>query len=315
MTMQKTSEVYKKLYHYTNWDGLHGILKNQSLWATHCKFLNDYSEISLFKPNLIKFLRPYFAGVITDNGSLDTFAEHYVEALYDLLGHELYIASFCSEHNKEKEENEYVNNNGLLSQWRGYGKDGGFALVFSAQELDKILRLEADRFNTYSILSHIIYSDDDEKFKSELSAPMHKIAKYILEAFRLNMEQIKKGTPIAENPPDFIQHTQEAFPDFVKCVSRYKHRGFKEENEVRIVVWPMPLSSPDKQDKERKLRGKNGRVIPYIELFSSEDIKLSIERIIVGPHKEKEARASALRIMLRNTGIDVTVSDIRYISS
>ena len=57
--MQKTSEVYDKLYHYTTFDGLIGILQTQSLWATHYKFLNDFSEIILFRDKLISLMYPH----------------------------------------------------------------------------------------------------------------------------------------------------------------------------------------------------------------------------------------------------------------
>jgi hypothetical protein len=32
------------LYHYTDASGLHGILENNSLWATHAAYLNDSQE-------------------------------------------------------------------------------------------------------------------------------------------------------------------------------------------------------------------------------------------------------------------------------
>ena len=53
--------------------------------------------------------------------------------------------------------------------------------------------------------------------------------------------------------------------------------------------------------------------MPYIEFFNSPDIELPIEKIIVGPHKEKEARSAALRVMLRNTNIEITCSDIPFV--
>ena len=56
-----------------------------------------------------------------------------------------------------------------------------------------------------------------------------------------------------------------------------------------------------KSEKDRKFRDKNGQMVPYIDLFNSAEIELPIKRIIVGPHKEKEARAAALRDMIRNT--------------
>ena len=53
----KVSEENERLYHYTTWDGLVGILKNQSLWATHHRFLNDYSDTILLKDKLIELAR------------------------------------------------------------------------------------------------------------------------------------------------------------------------------------------------------------------------------------------------------------------
>jgi hypothetical protein len=56
--MENVSDVYKRLFHYTTWNGLMGILDSHSLWATHYKFLNDSSEIILFKDKLLELLLP-----------------------------------------------------------------------------------------------------------------------------------------------------------------------------------------------------------------------------------------------------------------
>ncbi len=116
-----------------------------------------------------------------------------------------------------------------------------------------------------------------------------------------------------------------AYPAFIRYVSRYKHRGFREEKEVRIVAVPTWHSAEYlagakefgeslKPEKERKFRVGRGQLIPYIELFATLNARLPIERVIIGPHSEKEARASALRLMLRNTDIKVTVSEIPFVS-
>ena len=115
-----------------------------------------------------------------------------------------------------------------------------------------------------------------------------------------------------------------AFPSFVKCITRYKHHGFKEENEVRIVCLPtnqneeyLKLAKKEnstlRPEKERKFRQKNGKLVPYIELFNSTDIVLPIERIIVGPHSDKESRATTLRVMFRKTNTEITISEIPFI--
>jgi hypothetical protein len=325
--MHKTSEVYSQLYHYTTWEGLLGILQNNCLWATHCKFLNDYSEIELFRDKLIEVLLPHVHNeymklrkeypdadrLIEPNGDLDGVVKHdtkaVVDAMYNVTGEEIYIASFCGTH-----ANPFINENGLLSQWRGYGRDGGFAIVFNAEALEGALQHEANKFEyAYGILADIVCSDDEEKFKSELSPQLQHIAEYVGELF-LHMKLRKDEAPDATK----------VHPEFLSCITRYKHQGFKEENEVRIVALPViqdyeyrELAEQSehalKPDKERNFREKKGETIPYIELFKSAEAKLPIERIMVGPHKQKEGRASALRVMLRDTDIKIAVSDIPYV--
>ena len=325
--MQKTSEVYEKLYHYTTWDGLLGILQTKTLWATHYKFLNDYSEIVLFRDKLISLILPYVREAyeklikhsphieqeINQEGGLGQVIQHdtevVVDAQYRATGHEIYVLSFCGQH-----KNPHVNSNGLLSQWRGYGAGGGFALVFNTQKLEEMVEIEAKRFEYFAMhLSDLIYSDDENKLKDELSEDLSIIADDVKQLFNhAKLSEKEKADALKGYIP------------FVNCISRYKHCGFSEENEVRVVVLPavidqefLKLASTDgvilKPEKERKFRKKNGQLVPYIELFNSIDIELPIEKIIVGPHKEKEARAAALRVMLRNTKIEITCSDIPFV--
>jgi hypothetical protein len=326
--VQKTSEVYEKLYHYTTWDGLLGILQTQSLWATHYKFLNDYSEIVLFRDKLISLILPYVREAyeklikkspqieqsIKQEGGLGQVVQHdtevVVDAQYRATGDEIYIVSFCGEH-----KDPHVNINGLLSQWRGYGTGGGFALVFNTKKLEDILEIEA-KSSAYSAmhLSDLIYSNDEKKLKEELSENLSVIA----DAVKLFFDHENLG-----RKEDF-KTVEKAYHPFISCISRYKHYGFREENEVRVVALPTVLDQgylelAEKEgvipqpEKERKFRNKNSQQIPYIELFNSIDIDLPIQQIIVGPHKEKENRAAALRVMLGKTNIEITCSDIPYV--
>ena len=45
------------------------------------------------------------------------------------IGEEIYIVSFCGE-----AKNSYVNSNGLLSQWRGYGVERGIDMAFDTNK-------------------------------------------------------------------------------------------------------------------------------------------------------------------------------------
>lgn len=329
--MEKVSGLYKKLYHYTTWNGLLGILKTQTLWATHYRFLNDYSELVLIRDKLIEAVSPVVEEeyrrlieesedvktIIDNSGGLERVVQHdtasFVDAAYKATGENIYIVSFCGE-----DKNPYVNRNGLLSQWRGYGGGGGIALAFETRKLEEILQIEAERyFYGPGHISNVIYSDDKAKFEKELRNSLNAVTSYFKEMIlhrELNLQEVPDAT--------------RAFPSFVQCISRYKHRGFKEENEVRVVCLPTTAKQNerhpkiDKKDgsilrtrKDRKFRKANGNLIPYIDLFDSSDIVLPIQNIIVGPHKEKESRASVLGVMLRHKNIEITVSDIPFIGS
>lgn len=138
----KVSDDYEHLYHYTDFKGLCGILDSQCLWATHFKFLNDESELQLFQKKLPSFLEPIVRNVIDAH---DQFKEsiasqdldieqlikketHSIIEAFDKLHGEtkpIYITSF-SRASKENKANQ--NEDGLLSQWRSYGQDGGFLI-------------------------------------------------------------------------------------------------------------------------------------------------------------------------------------------
>jgi hypothetical protein len=61
--------------------------------------------------------------------------------MYESVGQNFYVTCFCGE-----SDDEYVNQNGLLSQWRGYG-DGGFAIVFDTRGIEELLDIESRQFN------------------------------------------------------------------------------------------------------------------------------------------------------------------------
>ncbi len=297
--MLKASEEYKKLYHYTTWEGLLGILESQSLWATNYRFVNDYSEIVLFRDKLISLVHPYASetvkkiiqqfphikDMVNEKGGIEKVIRHeakvLVDAQYSALEDvvEIYILSFCGQHS-----NRNINDNGLLSQWRGYGRGGGAAPVFNTKKLEEVIDLESSRFEYAAIYSaDIVYSDDERKLKEQLSQDLSVIADVVKEFF--DFDTFCKGK--------FVDSSK-AFHPFVRCISRYKHYGFSEENEVRVIALPTVINDELerrakadrvrlKPEKEVKFRERGGQRVPYIDLFDSNDIQLPIDKIIIGP--------------------------------
>jgi hypothetical protein len=107
--------------------------------------------------------------------------------------------------------------------------------------------------------------------------------------------------------------------------SIFKHRGFEEENEVRLVLslfGPRLESLPETRSMRQhpvKTRIRMGEAVPYVELLAR-DVnglrqRLPINRIIVGPHRDKNGRKRAVQLLLKQHGLNpemVTVSDIPY---
>lgn len=320
---EQLSDSHPYLYHYTNVQGLKGILENQCLWATHYKFLNDSSEFQLFKQYLEKLLYPsrlrFYTKEYIENldskaaldsvGGLQAAAkrgvEDFLKIIYEKIPHEIFIVSFCAEH-----KDEYTKEHGLLSQWRGYGENGGYAIVFKTESLMEMLKVESELFQ-YNFLyaADVIYNDEEgaKKLEEELTEEIRQ------NISNFQLEIIKGAMQGKQEFPD-NQLAEKALTPAFQFGSRYKHQGFKEENEVRIIAIHFPIKEEQhgKQEKQRLFRNNNGVLVPYIEIFKPKIRNLPIEKIIVGPHREKELRAEALRIMLKDSDIvdKVMVSDI-----
>jgi hypothetical protein len=220
---------------------------------------------------------------------------------------EPYVTSFCTSATPE------VSQHGLLSQWRGYGHEGGYAVVFDTSLLDLLLKEEGEKWGYDLFGGDVIYSSDsDEKIREEFGPELDDLA-----------TGIEKFLTTAGNP-ESLEPTYHAL---TRCACRYKHWGFHEEREVRIVAIPpnqrvvaiakaRGLIAPE---KPRRVFHRGGAPVPCIHLFEEitrrPDKLLPITRIIVGPHREKEKRCRAVEVLLSQYGLDIAVSasDIPYI--
>jgi hypothetical protein len=197
-------EVHPELFHYTTAAGLDGILKSQTLRATHASFMNDALEIRAFKARLPDILRaavrdgmqrvldiPANEELVRNAGGKDAAVEEAVRAVVEgmyaaLLGTagtpafmDAYVLSFCTAATQE------VSDHGLLSQWRGYGDDGGYAIVFDTVLLDSLVKEEAEKWHYDVFGGDVIYSSDpDEKILEEFGQDIEQLKKCVAEFFR-----------------------------------------------------------------------------------------------------------------------------------
>lgn len=337
-------EVHPELFHYTNAKGLIGIIESQSIWATHYAYLNDSEEIRHFlKHRLSVLLRTvgneYLDELIAQDQStesridlqggrekiIDSFIQETRNVnekilLKDALA-EPYIASFCTTSRLEKDVRDRVAQHGLLSQWRGYGNKGGYAIVFDTKQFCELLKDVGEKMKNsmHMFFADVVYSSDpDCKFIEEFEEDLIVIKKFFFNHLS-NIEDDK--------------NLSEIFYSLMHCACRYKHWGFGEESEVRVVALPYPLHHEEfaKDMKaegitvgeiSRKFYPRAGALVPYIDLFDGVTSKpgktLPIERIIVGPTKnsqEKNRRIDAVRMLINQHGIkaEVVVSEIPFV--
>jgi hypothetical protein len=323
-----------ELYHYTGIHGLKGIINSQTLWATHYRYLNDPEEVTLFRDRLPSVLRPVFKNIFAELNpqqqqllleeyhSIDMAEQEESKKLATIMYNvtfvgaerkppiaEPYMTAFC----RVDKNDERVANHGLLSQWRGYGAQGGYSIIFDAEGLRQLMEKEVKKWSYSTGFSgDVVYnSATDEEIYDEFGKHIEAIQKNWEQALRTRTSSALENT----------------FSQFVACACRYKHWGFAEEKEYRIVLPPTSLEVGEVAKKQGKsilpkpvsFFLRNGTIVPYLNLFEGITGRggksLPIKRIIVGPHPEKEKRKLAVEKLLSQYDVqaDVSVSAIPYI--
>ena len=316
-------EEHESVFHYTNKAGLEGVLKSQALHATHYKYLNDTSEMVQLKPRLEELIRPSIEKTILELlkngvraeqivnklGGLKPAAQSEAKTVADVLYRisfggngrgryfQPYVASFCSH------RGDYEAKNGLLSQWRVYAAGDGFAIVFDTKALLEFLRRDADEFayNTFQF-GDVINDGDAEGFAREFSELIEHIQRVYPEIFY-------------RQEPDL----RPLFGQFVSAASRFKHRGFSEECEVRVVLSPISeqwfdelKSTGDESffkiaSKKIKSTQFKAGMTPFIVVGEAENFRLPIRSIIIGPGLYGPLKKEALERFIEIKRLDIEV--------
>ena len=335
MTRSKMTDY---LYHYTTQEGLYGILKTQCLWATHYKFLNDTSELVLHKDDFLKYLDS------KNKENKKEIIKEYEIRLNNLIEN-IFITSFCKPINDQE-------NNGLLSMYRGYGVGGGYTIVLDKLKIEDLIENENQNYIYYDVskvnLNYMKETEERVKAHFEIiESLLSSIVEYdknIRPQF-YNLNPANKKTELQTKWKQNLENNKELFKKIYELSLNYKHIAFEEESEYRVAVnldntlslYRAAGYSDNEIERERvrefkglkerkiNFREKDNILVPYIELFGDskskialdeieqKHITLPIKKIIVGPHKDKAQRAASLKTLLRNTNIEVVVSEIPYV--
>lgn len=319
------SKKYPELYHFTTGAGLQGVLRDCRLHSTHIEFLNDASEkiallgSALLESEIVRITTTYprpkewppqFRD-LSETELQNRLREIFKTAVEGIA--EIYVTSLSIPHSS-------WGNNGLLSQWRGYGQDGGYAIVFDTEGLQHLIGKEHDIYkHEYIDVNPVRYLEDSDADDGTFGIVMAMEGLMFEDEAELN--KLLGGPDIAASDHDRSLEIHLGRYLLRIYASLHKNSGFMEEREARIVTVPRQSAGSGEKGfktKVRKFKEKAGLLVPYIELFDelSSGVKLPIKRIIVGPHPDQKKRERSVRLLLEELEItveDVVLSKIPYI--
>jgi Protein of unknown function (DUF2971) len=267
MGVSSTSEGAKRLFHYTNAAGLLGIVRDAALWATDPRFLNDEQETmyarGLFHSTLAAMDNPALAPDHPPHSSPAEFGQAFDE-YRARLGRELespylsvYVTCFCE-------------SGDLLSQWRGYGSDHGYAIEFEASALEPS-------------------SEGVQGFRAELVQ-----VNYGPEGAGDAVSAVMRGVHRDSNLGHLGTHAYFMAERVAAMLAAVKHPGFSEEKEWRLV-----MARGDPFGPATRFRTSSMAIIPYIEMPFPREAVVSVR---VGPGQHMPLRQQGVERLLRERG-------------
>jgi hypothetical protein len=279
------------LFHYTTARGLIGILSAGRIWSTAYHCANDESELAAGRGALTPLFRKFTHKLIeSDDPRVMTFGARGVDVMSYADGFEsqmistalsltnTFITCFCKASTKE----DFTH--GLLSQWRGYGVDGGYALQFNRQKLENAVKPLA---SVYGYDLHDVHYSATNPLRAEMLAH----ADAYVNAYSSFIDELAK-------PLDFSAKTTRSpiaglaggpIEDLLNYLIHTKNQHFGEERECRLSV--LQASTSISGSLPIWYFDRAGLVVPYIQSPTPEfNVLDCIDWIVVGPGPRMASR-------------------------
>ncbi len=255
-----------KVYHYTNLDGVVGIVRSEALRATRCNFLNDLSELS-YALDFIRDALENSQTKLVKQCDLIKFAIKANLDTFESIG--IYITSFS----KRKDS---------IELWKYYSENGGYCLEF---ELERMVGQIADK-KSFFRLADIVYEKDIQ--------------------YKLFFDFVRKWSDTIDKGDDRVKRRLELkggirFDDIINTneilylTLLFKNPKFSYEDECLAVF--LVRDDNNFADLEIRLRSTNGIIVPYIE-YQMNDNMNSLRSIMLGPKNSTKAAEDGLQMLL-----------------
>lgn len=255
----------ERLYHYTTFSGLLGIVDRCAIWASDIRYMNDSAELK----HAADLIRSEISHRISEGHPNPTLLNRFQDWVAHRItnGHMVFAASFRA-------------NGNLLSQWRGYSALGkGVSLGFSPQHI-----LSCAEKQHWQV-GRCIYEPAQQR-----------------ELIRQVVDSVEK---LAANSRDPEQHQlafAEIETDLLRIAAILKHPSFREEDEWRVVS---PVITDFLESPVRFREGAFMLVpYIEFGLTASGKAPIALEHLYLGPTPNIELSLNSLKLYLAKQGIE-----------
>lgn len=284
MELGKQKQANQPFVHYTSTEVFEQILKSKSFWLRKADAQADYTEID-HGIGLWNFGRQHLS-----ERFLSVFEEIQVGLVEEIdsviletfrtLKQEVYLGSVSVHTPKEDQD-------GRLSMWRHYGRQGGVAIVVKPTPFFS----DSDGLGVFS--SCVMYFSREEF--------LSYIADILARVERCSSQLKALGAPTIAELVKFVA---------VLIAMCSKHPSYHEEQERRIFYAPKLFAGAERQISIVHLKGVMQQVckIPF-EDFSKAgvpDMEMNklLQKIIIGPQVKQALIADAIVQLLSEQGFD-----------
>lgn len=290
------------LYHYTNAEGLKGIVENGELWATSAYYLNDSAEILYGYRLLDLALEKWLKRAAPPESSI---SRGLAESLHGCFSHDalernvitpIYLTCFCEEGN-------------LLSQWRAYGSSGGYSIGFKVPAEGIAYGLVPEP-RVYTARCVKVEYDGDKQIRRVLDILDSVLP--ILDEQEVT-EAVRSIDPLS--PLGFSKLSRIIQEMLVEESIGFKDAAFAVEKEWRFVVRSRELLKQGIDDADHTnlpihFRTARGQLTPFVKLIPSkapmplvgDGEKLPIASVRCGPAGDRISALMAVRYLLDGKG-------------
>ena len=254
------------LYHYTTQEGLLGIIRSKTVWASNVHYLNDSKEFR-HAIELANRLAWSSANESKEDWRLE-FRDRLKQGLEQISRIHIFVFSLSE-------------NGDQLSQWRGYCPAGaGYSLGFEIEKLRSISARQG------FALEPVVY--DPQEQEQLLGALIERLtrAHFSDKEIHLSKEKI-------ENAVNYF------LSEFVRLAPKLKDQSFREEREWRLISGLVSVDDPRLDFRP----GKSG-IIPYVKIrLEAADIDFPIKEVVVGPTQDMELATGAVSTFMSSQKI------------